>query len=969
MAVLLILNRWRIDAVSNAKTTGILRTFFPSLTFPFPNPGSPRKMVRMSDRGYAISAVHDYLAERYEKELGQTLTEGVASDSAACWRLVDATTLRAAPGSKPAAGSLFDPELGLHLFVIPFVQGETIEEHIQAALELLATEPPKQRAVSLLWLVEAPARDAWQSQVAQLRNKSQFSECLGLDAIFYAPDQLDVALAAHGFPALLFVTRHVLAKSTPAELANWMSVDQAVVLEMEGFADWFADPEQRNRAQLILDHLSELALAAKTDSPATLTPKALNRLDVQNFRNLRQVRLDFGAEPVSCQLVQGPNGTGKSGLCEALSLALTGSSSRYAAFLAREEKDVTGTDRRRAYTEKYLTPIGQPDLQPRLGLNGKPLTPPPLVESADEAGRQENEFSGSLLSQEASRAFSQMSADQLALRVLTGYSGLAEKLEAFVEDRVDAAQQQRQTFLRSLGVSSMITKLQSALERIIDQVLAREWPAASPALLDWLANVAQHPAMDPGIASLLNEWREWNNPETRRKLAATLDTTSEETVVAALEELFQAGNELRGRTLKLLEQFDNRLAPFGEHLGDTLREMEAWGEWLRLKATPAGSQPTREAPGPNLETARKELADAQAAQEKIKQAGMAAKKHLEHLDHAIAFLGCGWAAQRSGQCPTCGSDHSSDPIDKVLTEHRSRIDGERAVLAREYKSLGEKINSLQEALRKQGETPCPVSEERQVKLRDALAWLSYPGQTQIETQLKDPPQRNRLLSLLQKLQTAPPLPNELNARQEAQRCAVTIMARIEDARGIFHDPDHWKPVQAAFVKKLAKVMADHLPRTLQRLWAELTLNLTAAAWLLPQRPTFDVVNRRGVRRVSVCVEERLARYILNQAETHTLGLSWFFTRYFTYGRFRGQFLIMDDPAPHLDATSFNALSRLWRALVRLHSARGIPFRLVVFLADKDRAIETARCTDGTVEVLGWRTEQSGELGKLELATS
>jgi hypothetical protein len=163
-------------------------------------------------------------------------------------------------------------------------------------------------------------------------------------------------------------------------------------------------------------------------------------------------------------------------------------------------------------------------------------------------------------------------------------------------------------------------------------------------------------------------------------------------------------------------------------------------------------------------------------------------------------------------------------------------------------------------------------------------------------------------------------------------------------------------------------MKSQLPETLQRLWVELTLSLTSARWVLQGPPTFDLVSKRGERRVSVRVQDRLARYVLNQAETHLLGLGWFFTKYFTDGRFHCRFLVMDDPAQQLDQTSYRDLCRLWRAVMRLHTIRQIPLRLVLFLHQEDRALDAARATRGTVDLLGWAPEQQGALRELELLT-
>ena len=121
-----------------------------------------------------------------------------------------------------------------------------------------------------------------------------------------------------------------------------MSADQAVLRELDGFPDLFSDPEKRRRAQLILDQLGDFVLTTQeARSKPSAPPRVLGSLEVCDFRNLQHVRLNFGLPLVSCRVIHGPNGTGKTSLFEALSLALSGSSSRYQAFLDREERDVS----------------------------------------------------------------------------------------------------------------------------------------------------------------------------------------------------------------------------------------------------------------------------------------------------------------------------------------------------------------------------------------------------------------------------------------------------------------------------------------------------------------------------------------------------------------------------------------------------------------------------------------------------
>src|SRR6266567_2138877 len=435
--------------------------------------------------------VRAYLAARYMNELGKTLSDQqTATDGGPVWRVVNGQDLRSStePTTSGAAGILLDPELGLVLFVIPYAQGSDLQAQVIIASSLQSSlhplyppVPPLDEdgpwQVAIHWLVEQSARAGWETQIVQLRQQTGFSEEVVLDAVFYPAGELDRKLVEHGMPRLLFTTRRVLRQTGESEAAKWLSADHAVLRELENFQEQFTHPEQRQRAELIQDQLGEVVLASRAgrDIAADL-PSELTSLEVQDFRNLGHVRLHFGNSPVSCRVIQGPNGTGKTSLFEALSFALFHSSTRYKAFLRRDEHDIAGRDRPGLYAEKYLAPFGGRNRSPRIGLNGKEATPPKLVDSWEEAHRLDLEFSGNLLAQETSQEFLQLSSDDLAIRVLTGYSEFAERLEAFVDERVDKATQRRQAFLRNLGQRANITIIDTALARIAEQVVQRLLP-------------------------------------------------------------------------------------------------------------------------------------------------------------------------------------------------------------------------------------------------------------------------------------------------------------------------------------------------------------------------------------------------------------------------------------------------------------------------------------------------------------
>jgi energy-coupling factor transporter ATP-binding protein EcfA2 len=933
----------------------------------------------MNGTSSLLSTVRKHLATRYQGELGQQLTDGVEPlVSKPKWRLVKACDLRSpiTAALDAQAGVLLDAEIGLVLFFIPFANGDDLQAQVLGALSLQSslmplsppTAPPDEYGtwqVALHWLVQEPVRKDWENEIVRLRQRSGFSEELVLDAIFYPSGEPEEALVEHGLPRLLLTARGVLSKVTPPEIADWMSADQAVLRALDGFPDLFSAPEQQQKAQLILDQLGDFVLTTQEARSTPPVPaKVLDSLEVRNFRNLQHVRLSFGVPPVSCRVIHGPNGTGKTSLFEALSLALSGSSSRYRAFLDREERDVPSSGRSRIYVEQYLASVGDKGLRPRVGLNSEEPTAPILVNSWEECNQLDHEFSGTLLAQETSHEFLRLSSDQLAVRVLAGYSEFAERLAVFVEEQVRNANESRQSFLRSVGLSASITLFDTAQERIAEQILNQEFPQSSAPIREWLSQLERHPVLAGVAGELAVRWHEWGEAEARRRLAGKLASSNEHEAAYILENWLNESNRLSRQTRELARSLEDRLAPMRDHFEESLRDLNSWGEWVERRA---GKAPASTPAPADVEGFRHQMVELQKEQQRVIKEGQAIKQHLDHLDQVTAAIAKGLVSRQPNRCPTCNADHSAHGgIEKVVSELRATTVATRESLLQEYRALDEKIKSVRQAMESRGQAPCPVADERQAMIKEWLGWLMPTPQTTLEMQLSDPIQRNGLLELLKTLNRRLPLTDEVDPRESSARIARLLRTGIDEARSTFSDPDHWRPVHAEFTKRVAGVLESVLPKTLQRLWVELTLSLTSARWVVPGDPAFDLTTKRGEQRVSVRVQDRLARYILNQAETHLLGLGWFFTKYLTHGRFRYRFLVMDDPAQQLDQTSYRDLCRLWRALVRLHVIRGIPLRLVLFLQQEDRALDAARATRGMVDLLGWAPEQQGALRELEL---
>ena len=292
---------------------------------------------------------------------------------------------------------------------------------------------------------------------------------------------------------------------------------------------------------------------------------------------------------------------------------LVDSSTRHSC--RRDERDLISNDRRTLYLEKYLAPFASGKKSPRIGVNGSEPVSPQLPNSWEDANRLDLEFSGNLLAQETSQEFLQMSSDELALRVLSDYSVLAERLEAFVEEQVEKATQRRQLFLRSLRLTANITRVDTALARIAEQIIHQHLQAPPASLLTWLDAISEIPPFAAEFGGLNSDWRQLSEGPVQLKLAEKLAVTEEAEALSTLENWIADRNRLILRFKELRESIDERLHPIHEHLSDAIRDLTAWGEWLEHRSN-RSSQSSNES---DVQLLRHQLAEVQTAQEKGNQ--------------------------------------------------------------------------------------------------------------------------------------------------------------------------------------------------------------------------------------------------------------------------------------------------------------------------------------------------------------
>ncbi|MEZ5413688.1 MAG: AAA family ATPase [Opitutaceae bacterium] len=919
----------------------------------------------------------DVLAAAYKAKVGLELAHSITEIGGLkkpVWLTVsgDDLTSERPVDSTDKAGLLLDPEIGILAYILPFSGKTVLKSQIARALKLRSrlsiernytgTDPdpdddPGAWRVVLHWLVNATERETWTDQIMEVRRETAFSEEISMDALFITAGRIEEEIENYGFPRLLLTTREVLKKKRLDEMTQWLSANKLVEDALSGFASSFNKPAQGELAAEVVRAMREFNGASPTvadNNSVPDKPRTFGNIRIRNFRNLRDARFDFGKGPVSASIVHGPNGTGKSSLCEALSLALFQSSFRYKAFSDRNrEKDVTATDRGREYISKYLTPIEEAQSEPKIALDEQDFVTPHLV-AAEKAEEVDLAMNGTILTQDSSLEFTRMPSQELGARVLRGYSELADHIEQFTDSRVNQANTLRQEFLRGLGLSAAITKADTAYERIAKREIDLALPALPHSLVTWLESVDNLPGNN--ASGLGPQWRAWGELGRNELAKEFAESNNNETKLTEETRRWLARfNQLAIGSAEVIKGIETKIESIRSEFDSASTKIAAWGEWLERR-----TQSTDAAPSPEAEPIAKRLRELQALQKQVLERGRSAGAHFEHLATVEAFVRETWSKDHSGECPTCGTDHSAHGgILKVVEELRVQTSFERDRLRQEFSEIKVQIEQTQKQLAELGQTQCPLSSEDQSKLAESLQWLA-PMDTNFSDWIGLRPQRETLLRAISILRQIPSAPSGVDVDSSAESVVKKILSRFRAADETFESPNNWKPVKEKLTQILASIVNEHLPNTLEKLWSELALNLTAAPWLLPDPFRIDVVTHRGEHASTIRVKGRLARYILNQAEIHTLGLAWFFARYLTRGRFFHACIVMDDPAHELDQTSFRDLCRLWETILRLHRVYHRPLKLIVMLNQETRAVEAARATGAILSVLGWEREQESQ---------
>ncbi len=185
----------------------------------------------------------------------------------------------------------------------------------------------------------------------ELRAKSGHAEEIGLELIDISKTPIEASLHSDGIPSLMFKTRELMRKRS-AEMPAWISPDFEVEAGLRTLLTTISDREQREFSRRILEPALNGLSGGSPDIPLPRPKEGVVR--VHNVRNIADAELLISTEDYAC-VIHGPNGTGKSSLFEAVSIALLGTSKRHGEYI--QDRDVM-PGLRSNYTAEVLRRFG-----------------------------------------------------------------------------------------------------------------------------------------------------------------------------------------------------------------------------------------------------------------------------------------------------------------------------------------------------------------------------------------------------------------------------------------------------------------------------------------------------------------------------------------------------------------------------------------------------------------------------------
>lgn len=872
---------------------------------------------------------------------------------------------------------LFDPVIGLLNFFFPFDGKESskVRTQVQKALRLRSrllagpidtlnkfnkSDNPSEIGICLYWIAEyEEAYSSWLETIMRLRNRTTHLEELTVDVIAVRENEnLITALERHGLPRLLLNVRRVLKFKSAEEVYRWRSADAKVLQMLETFPDTFENLEQ-NLAYEVVKYAKRQAGEIEKDSEPSAKGKKkyLGTLKIENFRNItRAIAINFGARDlahkdrtVAAHIVHGPNATGKTTIYEALQFALESVSERQHSFLIDKDISIAKPDR---YFDEYLKCFDNRESEPKIGMQ-ELLCKDWVLDPRENEGYQRLQLlMDAMMSQDRIKGFVEMKESELNAAVLRGYSEVADKIERYVQDRYQKVHSERQSLLRELALRANITKLSTAKLKIIELIWQKKMPFIDETL----------------ISTLRNLWtsHEISGVEGVDKLIRMVEAARDAAIPPSKEE----GGMDRQKWVNYLNVYNNTVEQLNLWANgvreitkdwdeELINDLHQWAHWLKKKRGEASAQRSIEDKGEiekKLDLLIKERKGILAEKQFL-------ENHLKHLDHMSDFIEQSWSKEYPDICPVCNSKLGDrGGILNVFSQMKTAVRDTTVGKEKVHQARDAKIKELQKELVE--EATCPIPTEVQTKLR-AMVEILAPEAEDLETLLTNDETLKLLLVRASTLKGLFYVPEqEHDVKNLVDEALQTIKERFDKAKEVWHAPDLWNSVKNELIKKMAEIVEEHLPKTIERLWCEIAFGLTPTPWLIPDRDLRIISKDNGKRiEVGIRIKGRVGRYVLNRVEANIIGLAWFITRYLLEGRFNYGCMIIDDPAQDMDEVTFRTFCRFFYGLLLLHQSYGEELSLVFLQHEDERASTAANILHGYLHRLEIDNEGAPKLGK------
>jgi len=899
------------------------------------------------------------------------------------WYDLNAAPLKLSSGAeiKGPGGLLLDPEIGLSCFFLEFKDEDTTRAQISRAISFRSKllpgpvikaktdetiKPTPEWRACIHWIVkDDKSLSEWKEVISKMRNFTAHLEEVAVDVVLLENNNPQKAIVNHRLPRLLLYLRKVLRLSGRDQIYRWRSADDLVKRMLLTFAENVPE-ELRHYSEELVKYGQKLATEfwPTHANEADRKPKELGSLVVENFRNVTErITLDLGPQIIPtpdgseyvtaiAHVIHGPNATGKTTLYEALQFALVGSSERMSKF--REDPD-TARKRPEAYLG-YLRPFENPNAVPKAGIVGMDKKQGAMVEIKCDKDPRENivasELKGlkdAMFSQQRIREFAHFDSATFSAEVMRDYSPLSTALRDYLAIRLSKASDKRKGLLRELGLQPTYTILVNAKDAYVNRLWSSKLPSISEDLLDSLeyfgprgniSEIVGFEDMNSALKSVIVAWK--TQPDHDTAMDSNVWMRYLENYNRAVIKLKRWYEPLR----KMARNWDE---------SKKLDNLDLWAKWIRETKQKVPSDKRRE------ENLRKKLQKLNAERDGLRKKGELLKERLEHFDSMSHFLYNRWLPENPDVCPTCDTKFESAKggLKAFINSLIQKLTKEREDLRERYKKLVEEIEEIDYELSKLGAPRFPLADYIRSDVAKMIETLC-PRAKNVEEVLLDDAMlavvRNRAEILIKGLNIPAENPE---AESLARELASQVKKEVRRMDEIWKAPELWKNLSAIVDKHLAQIVRKHLPDTIGTVWWEIAMCMTSASWL----PTYTELKIKveNERKSQLVVKDKKALYVLNSAEVNIAGLAWFITRYLLEGRWRYRFMVIDDPAQGMDEVIYREFCRFIYTLLFLHKAAGLPWSLVLFQHEEDRATISAKALYGIIHRLGWDSKSAPKL--------